>query len=234
MTDRLAKILEYQDIDMELNVVEKALHDNPVRKEYMANGKKLSAVSEKVASYEKKAEELINLHGSLNAKKSAIEEEIKQVQNSVDECVDEVGAKYLKEQNKKLIGELDEVSTKCEELASTINALLSEYSVYTKDVKQAKESYLKIKPVYDELVAETTKKREEINKRLADKVKEIDPSVLDKYLAKKKEQPFTKILFKCEGEFCSHCNQELSGLAKSKLADNSVIECENCHKLLYN
>lgn len=234
MNDKLKKILEYQEIDSELNIVEKELHDHPVRKEYLVNGKKLSNVGEKVSAYEKKAGELIALRNGIKDKQVAVEEEIKQIEKSVAECEDEVGARYLKEQSKALIAQLDALTAESEELSTQINALLGEYSAYTKDVKQAKESYLKIKPEYDNLVSEANKKREEINKRLAEKGKEVEPSVLDKYLAKKKEQPFSKILYKCEGDFCSHCNQELSGLAKSKLADSSVIECENCHKLLYS
>lgn len=233
MTEKLTKILEYQAIDMELNLIEKELHDHPVRKEYLVNGKKLSTVNEKVSAYEAKAEELIALYEKLTAKKNAVEEELRQIENSVAECKDEVGAKYLKEQGKNLIVKLDALVSEGEELLAGINNLLGEYSVYMKEIKQAKESYVKVKPQYDALVKEAAAKREEINKRLAAKGGEVESSVLDKYLAKKKEQPFTKILYKCEGEFCSHCNQELSGLAKSKLSENCVIECENCHKLLY-
>jgi len=158
----------------------------------------------------------------------------KKIENSINECEDEVGAKYLKDQNKAIIAKLDKLVADCEDLSNKISALLSEYSAYTKEVKLAKENYLKVKPEYEKLSEEVNAKKEQINKRLKEKEKEIDSEVMEKYKLKKKEQPSQKILYKCEGDFCAYCNQELSGLAKSKLNEHNVIECENCHKLLYN
>ena len=234
MTEKLAKILEYQEIDLELSDVEKKFHDSPVRKEYVVNGKKLSLFSDNVTRYEAKAKELLDEYKQATDQKSALMEEKTQIENSINECEDEVGAKYLKDQNKAIISKLDKLVADCEDLSNKISALLSEYSAYTKEVKLAKENYLKVKPEYEKLSEEINAKKEQIYKRLQEKEKEIDSEVMEKYKLKKKEQPSQKILYKCEGDFCAYCNQELSGLAKSKLNEHNVIECENCHKLLYN
>jgi predicted nucleic acid-binding Zn-ribbon protein len=62
--------------------------------------------------------------------------------------------------------------------------------------------------------------------------KGIDEDVLKKYKAKRSERIFP-ILCELKGDRCSKCGMELSIAGKEIVSSGKVIECENCHRILY-
>ena len=71
-----------------------------------------------------------------------------------------------------------------------------------------------------------------VKKELDVLAKDIDAEVLKKYEIKRSERIFP-ILCPVKDGRCSKCGSELSLAGKEKISSGAVVECDNCHRILY-
>ena len=235
MNQEIKNILAYQEIDMKLFTAERAYMQNPDILKFVKARKKGETMQETLTAFENKAQGLLERFHALGAEKDSLVEEKSQIEKSVESCEDQVGAEYLKTQTNLLIAKIEKLKIGMEELSQEINTVCSEYMAYAKEIKEAKATVAECKEVYTTLSADLKKVKEEVATELAKLESGLPADFLEKYKTRRKDKKMTLPFVKnCDGEFCAHCHQELSGLQKEKLSPNSLVECDNCHKFLYS
>ncbi len=235
MNQEIKNVLTYQETDMELFTAERAYMQNPDIIKFVKARKKGEGMQETLTAFENKAQGLLDRFHALSAEKSSLIEEKTQIEKTVETCEDQVGAEYLKTQTNLLIAKIEKLKTSMEELSQEMNTVCAEYMAYAKEIKEAKTVVGELKEVYKTLTEELKKKKEEVSAKLAQLESGVPADILDKYKTRRKDKKMTLPFVKeCEGEFCSHCHQELSGLQKGQLGPNGLVECDNCHKFLYS
>lgn len=234
MNQEIKNILSYQEIDMELFTAERTYMQNPDIIKFVKARKKGDTIQETLTSFETKAQGLLDRFHALSQEKDSLTEEKAQIEKTVEACEDQVGAEYLKTQTNLLIAKIEKLKTSMEELSQEMNTVCTEYMVYAKEIKEAKAIVGDLKETYITLTDELKKKKEEVSAKLAQLESGVPADFLEKYKTRRKDKKMTLPFVKdCEGEFCSHCHQELSGLQKGKLGPDGLVECDNCHKFLY-
>ena len=235
MNQEIKNILNYQEIDMQLFTAERAYMQNPDIIKFVKARKKGESIQETLTAFETKAQGLLDRLHALTAEKDSLTEEKAQLEKTVEDCEDRVGAEYLKTQTNLLIAKIEKLRASMEELSQEMNTVCSEYMAYAKEIKEAKTVVGELKDVYKALTDELKKKKEEVSAELAKIEGGLPSDFLEKYKTRRKDKKMTLPFVKeCEGEFCSHCHQELSGLQKGQLGPNGLVECDNCHKFLYS
>ncbi len=164
-----------------------------------------------------------------------LQEQSKEYEN-LDESDDLTELSYVK---KRALALTDEISA----LYDTINALYQEISSVMKEfntlkvkTKEAKAQYSEFVPKYNELKESKSAEIKKIQGELKKLEKEISPEELEKYKQKREEKIFPILHnIKVFGKkpHCSRCGTELPLAVYDSLKAGGIIECENCHRLLY-
>ncbi len=230
----LKAILNYQEIDRKLYQLERELAGSAERKKYAKLKKYMETASEKLDSLDVKAEalkrELVGLE-----EKYAITEAALVEFDHMEELVEEGGAD-LAFYRKKVAMHLDRMKKLKADLAALEEAikatdkefkeLKAEVIAKQAEYKAAKEEYNALKELKE---AEKTAIEAELKKASAG----IDEDVLATYRTKRKEKLFPVYAQLYSGR-CSCCSMEPPLAAQNKLSGGATIECDNCHRILYN
>jgi predicted nucleic acid-binding Zn-ribbon protein len=235
MNQEIKNVLAYQEVDTKLFTAEKAYMQNADVIKFAKARKKGETMQETLSAFENKAQGLLERFHALGTEKDSLVEEKTQIEKSVEECEDQVGAEYLKTQTNLIIAKIEKLKTAMEELSQEMNAVCSEYMAYAKEIKEAKVVVSELKDTYKTLTEEFKKTRDEVQAELVKMESGLSGEFLEKYKTRRKDKKITLPLVKdCDAEFCSHCYQELSQSLKGKLGQGELVECDNCHKFLYS
>lgn len=138
----------------------------------------------------------------------------------------EKDANTLKEKAEQKEVELEILIAEVEDF----DELLKEIGVRITD---AKKKYRKVKSIYDGEAGEIEKKYNIAKDKSDELIEKIDKSLLAKYkrLRGNYEDPLSIV---DSNSCCSGCNMQIASLAIQLLKEsNSIIECENCGRILY-
>ena len=227
---QLQAILNYQEIDRKLYKLERDLAASEERKEYIKLKKFLESAPEKLDSLEVKAASLAAEAETLEAKYAQVEATLSDFEN-IDELV-KSGAdiSFYKKKAQTKVEQLKKIRAEINTLTASIKATDAEYQKLKKQVIAAQKQYPEVSEKYKAVKSAQDTERKEIEKALAAAAAEVAPEMLAKYQTKRKEK-----LFPIVGELysgrCPFCSMEPPLAAKSKLKDG--IECDNCHKIIF-
>ena len=98
--------------------------------------------------------------------------------------------------------------------------------------KAAQEQLKEFGAKYNELKEARQPEMEKIKAELEELKKKVDPALMEKYLKKRGEKMYP-VFYEVSDKLCGACNMELSMAAQSKLKNGEIIECEQCHRLLF-
>jgi predicted nucleic acid-binding Zn-ribbon protein len=223
-------MLQYQEIDGKLVKLERDLAGSDERKEYVkvkkfleAAPEKLDALEVKATSFNAEAEALVKKCEQLEATLSDFENLNELVNSGADIAFYQKKAQSIIEKIKKLKAELSA-------LTASIKATDAEYQKLKKQVIGVQKQAPEISEKYKALKTSQDSERKEIEKQLATLAKDIDPVLLGKYNVKRKEKLFP-IVGQLYGGRCPFCSMEPPLAAKSKLPEG--IECDNCHRIIF-
>lgn len=228
----LQAILAYQEEDKKLYALERELAGCPERKDYIKRKKFLEAAADKLDAFDAKAVQLKNEARELTKRYLRTEDTLKDFAN-LDELV-EGGADiaFYKKSALSLSDELKKIKSELAALTAAVNSTHEEYQKLKKQViamqKQYKESFEK----YNAVKASKEGERREIEGKLAELKKGIPEDVMEKYRTKRKEKVFP-VVGKLKDNRCPFCSMQPPLAAMSKLTGGGVIECDNCHRILY-
>lgn len=229
----IEKILAYQEEDKKLFDIEKQLNDCPARQNGVKAQRFLRGVSETLAGLDAKSQELCTAYAQANTVLDSLKEDNAEFSAIAEKVTDEKELSYLKGKADELIKELNELTRKVQKIKQEMNELALTYGKLKNETVKNQEIYKKSGEEYAVLKKQTAPAREQIEKNLAELEKDVPAEVMKKYKEKRKDKHFP-IVYKIEGTYCSACGTSLSQKILDKLEnDGSLIECENCRKLIF-
>ena len=132
-----------------------------------------------------------------------------------------VELRHMFEQLEKKYAELADTIKDYENLDEMIGEQGGEISFYKKSAQQISDNLRGLKNEINRLIS-----------LIAEIAKSVPKDQLEKYKAKRKEKMYP-VVCEVKGNRCSQCGMELSIAELSKLASGNAIECDSCHRTLF-
>lgn len=229
---QIEQLLMYQKKDAELLKIEQEIAGSEERKKYMQTQSYLKKASDKLDKLEGQSQAILARLDNLNSRYAEVTETLKDFEH-LDELVE--GGADLSFYQRNVLQILDKIKT----LKQEINTLITiakeateEYQSLKKKVIAAQKQYPELHAAYQEFKKSKQDETDRISAELEKLSENIEPEILKKYQTKRSERIFP-ILCEIKAERCSKCGIELSIADKEKIAAGKVVECENCHRILY-
>lgn len=230
---QLTTLLKYQEEDEKLLRIERETAASEERKTFMQIKNYLTTAPEKLKTMDSKANEMSKILEKLTEDYREIAETLQDFEN-LDELV-EGGAdiSFYKKNATQLAEKLKAIKAQMQSLQKSMKAAVDEYRAFRKKTIEMQDKYAEAQKVYKEYKAKKVGETEEIQKRLNELEKDVDPAFMTAYKNKRSERIFP-ILCPVQNSRCSKCGMELSLVGKEKISGGKLTECENCHRILYN
>jgi len=230
---QVQQLLKYQEVDRKLLEIEKEKASSEERKNFVQAKNFLLKASEKLDTLEAKAIELKSILSKLNEKYDEISETLGEFEN-LDELLDEdAGVAFYKKNILQLIDSLHSVKAEISSLVKSVKDADEEYRAMKKKVLEVQKKYNEeYAPNYKKYTEVKEKEMAVVRKELDELKKGIDPAIMQKYESKRGERIFP-ILCSVKNGRCSKCGNELSLSGKEKITSGAVVECDYCHRFLY-
>ena len=229
----IKSLLEYQNVDSTLREIEVALSKSEERKKARSAKNFLDGANETLAKLDQRAEELVAKYNGAIKLYSQLSEEAKEYDGIGD--MDEDQLLYVKKKAQSLTEEVNNLYSAIDHLAKEIDSVLKEFAQLKADIKRAKAQYTEFVPKYNELKASKEGEMNEIKAKLKKLASKIDPAIMEKYLQRRKDKIFPVLNEATEmskNAYC-RCGTQLPGTSYLTLKSGNIVECENCHRLLY-
>lgn len=229
---QVEKLLKYQETDEKLLKLERDLGNSDERKNYVQAKSFLTKAPEKLDALEAKAVELAALVSELNKKYAEIAETLSDFDH-IDEMVDGgADISFYKKNVTQISDRLKSIKAEVSSLTKAIKDADEEYQQMKKKTIDMQKQYSESTEAYKKLKESLQIEALAVKKELDALKKNIEPEVMKKYEIKRSERIFP-ILCAENGGRCSKCGSELSLAGKEKVSSGSVVECDNCHRMLY-
>lgn len=229
----IQKLLAYQTADKKLREIEKTLSSSEDRKKMLAAKKYIDSVVENVNKLDDKAEKLELAYQQATNEQLKLQEQQAELVRALDESEDENAVSFLMKKVDELIAKIKALGEKATAIEEEIKAVVSEYNGIKAKTKAAQEQYQKNGAQYNELKKSLKADKESVDKELASLQKEVEPSLMEKYLVKRNVGKMYPVLYELRGNLCSACNMELPAAELTKLKKGEVVECGNCGRIIY-
>ncbi len=228
----LQSLLKYQEVDSKLKRIEQELATCEERKKYFQARKFLENASDKLDQIDARALDLKHMAQILTKKYLEMNEILKDLSN-IDELIASGADVTFYVKNAQAL------SDGLKALKSDINGLINKINEAAEEYKKLKSNTIKMQKQYNEYrekfyAIKDSKKAEteKITAQLQEIEKNISPELISRYKNKRKESIFP-VLCTLKNERCAMCGMELPLAAHSRLSGGNMIECENCHRFIY-
>ena len=229
---QVEKLLKYQETDEKLLKLERDLGNSEERKNYVQAKSFLTKAPEKLEALDAKAVELSALVAELNKKYQEIAETLSDFDH-IDEMVDGgANIAFYKKNVTQISDKLKSIKAEIASLTKTIKDAEEEYQQMKKKTIDMQKQYTESSESFKKLKESLQGEALSVKKELDALKKDIQPEVMKKYEIKRSERIFP-ILCAEKGGRCSKCGSELSLAGKEKISSGGVVECDNCHRILY-
>lgn len=229
---QVEKLLKYQQTDEKMLKIERETGNSEERKNYVQAKSFLTKAPEKLDSLDAKARELTALLSELNKKYEEISETLSDFDH-IDEMVDGgADIAFYKKNVTQITEKLKTIKAEVASLSKAIKDADEEYQSMKKKTIAMQKQYAEASEVYKKFKESKQAEAVAVKKELDVLAKDIDAEVLKKYEIKRSERIFP-ILCPVKDGRCSKCGSELSLAGKEKISSGSVVECDNCHRILY-
>ena len=234
----LKPLFAYQEAEKKLASAEAALRNTPSRIKLnqlyrlLKNQQQLVSklndeLHEREQQFLRIKEQVEKLADSLDLEKSELETMQKDEESTSEEMAE-------------LRGDLDTLQRDMNSCLREIRKSQQQIEKSLEDYQSARSVYAKAKKEYDALKAVCEKEKEDfssesesLTKEIESLARSVDPVLMERYNRAKlhnASQPMAKVI----NSRCSGCNMSLPTSVIKKLeADNVIVECENCGRILY-
>ena len=226
------EMLKYQIRENDLIKIEKELGASPERKRLIRAKNFLNDFDANIASMDCKAHELMAEFKKINEKSSDLAKQLEEYANMSGNSDGEDEHNYFIKKVSKFEEKITLTEKDLTQVTADIKLHLQNFDDYRKKVKLAKEEYNSFKSKYDEL--KNARKCEALG--IQKDLSEIESKIPDDLFKKYKNVRAKKIypaLVPLAVENCGGCRMELSMNRISELKAKTIIECEECNRLIY-
>ena len=228
----LDKLLEYQAEDDKLREIEEEEKSTEEFKKYAQAYRFVKGAPEKQEQFEKRSKELTALVEELNRQNAEITSEIEEYADLEDMVEGGGDLSYYEKALRELKKKLSALKAKMEELQGDIKKTLEGYSSFTEKREAMKKQGKEYQAKYEAIRSVRAAEKDALKKKMAQLAKEIPADVLDKYKAKIAEK-IIPVFVPLTGGSCK-CGMDFSLSQQSTLSGGNLIECEHCHRFVYN
>lgn len=229
---QIAQLLLYQEKDSELLKIEQEISGSDERKKYAQTKSYLNKASEKLDKLEAQSQAILKHLDALNASYAEISDTLKDFEHLDDLVEGGADLSFYQRNLTQIIEQIRALKGEIAALTSRAKETTDEYQTMKKKVITAQKQYPELHAAFQEFKKSKQEQTDKITKELESLAKGIDPEVLRKYQAKRSERIFP-IICEIKADRCSKCGIELSIADKEKVSAGKVVECENCHRILY-
>ncbi len=228
------EMLTYQELDRELNRLERDLRKN----DFYLKRKKLKAMQaeyeDKLNKLDQKAFELKNQLANARNLMQKITNFILEQNKELDEVESESELNYM---NKKLAENMDALTAvendikrilkEGEEVARNFEAISAEIPKIIAGIKKCNEEFAKATEAVKPRVTELKQRQAELRKL-------INPEVFAMYKKLSESQIHPVFVPLQDGVRCGGCRMEMPrGVVESKMQVNKYMVCEHCGRIIY-
>lgn len=225
-------MLEYQELDIELNKLKKA-NVNSADRNNMAKLKEYILDEQgKRVKLEADAKDLLNDYAKL---KKQYDVNIDKIQKLTSTDLNAVSLDSVDE----ILATINGLSSELFQLERTINNIINKikeslksFDIAKKNIQKAKSKYDIYKTQYEKGIKDSMPKIKEIEARMLELEKTLNPELFAKYKALKAEKIFP-VFVTMVGGHCSGCRVEIPTAKANKLKTEKTIVCE-CHRIIYS
>lgn len=225
-------LLKYQEVDAKLNKIDSELSKSEERQKFMSARKYLEGVSDLIAKLEQKSAELSANYNNIVNKQNSIKEQITEFHHSLEIVEDEAGASFLLKKADELFAVLKSIEEETSKIETEMKNTIKEYVNVVSTFKKAKEQYAVYREKYVQLKDKYADERKSIIDELEKLKKDVEPSLMERYL-KKREDKIFPVLFEVKNGFCGACGMEVPSATDARLKAGEIIECDQCRRLMY-
>lgn len=228
----LDKLLEYQAEDNKLRKIEEEIRSGEEYKKYAQANRFMSGAQEKLEAMDRRAGEMKALLEEIGRRDEEISGEIAEY-NGLEDMIKEGGdIGYYEKTVRALSDRLRALKAELGKLTGEIKAAGEEYKKFREQTIAMQKQRKEYKEKYDAIRASRAGEAEKIKKNLAALAKDVPANILEKYAAKSRERIFPIFVPLTNGGCV--CGMSFPLAQQSKLSGGNVIECEHCHRFVYN
>lgn len=229
----ISKIIEYQKKDAELFKIENQLAKSEFKKNYQDMIAVVKKAQEKSSQLENQAGLLLKDFNLLNKTYNENNANVEILASKDLSKLSETEFETLTKNVNALVNNLNILEKKILQIAEKLNISLNEFDTAKKNYGSAKAKYTENKKKYDELAASKQPEIEKIKGELANMEKSIDSKLIAKYKQHRQDKLFP-VFAPLTGRSCGVCMLELSSVEVDKVKSQGYLECDNCHRIIYN
>lgn len=229
---QISQLLLYQQKDSELLKIEQEIAGSEERKKFAQTKNYLSKASEKLDKLEGQSQAIISRLDLLNKNYEEIVETLKDFEHLDDLVEGGADLSFYQRNLTQLIDKIKGLKAEIATLTAKAKEMSDEYQSMKKKVIAAQKQYPELQKAFKDFKQSRQQQTDAITKELEKLAQEINPEVLRRYQVKRSERIFP-IICEIKNDRCSKCGIELSIADKDKVAAGNVVECENCHRILY-
>lgn len=228
----LEAILEYQKKDGQLVKIENEISNSKAKKVVNQMVAVVKDGQQKIVSIEKNANNLIKSFQDLEANFNKQNKLLDSLNKTKLEDLQPEKLEQLEKQTNAITAELLVLEKSIAKLSKEISATLKDFEASKKDVLSAKQRHKQAMQAYNTLLETKKEEMENLKKELAELEKKAEPKLIQKYkkMREDKKYPVFVPLLK---NSCGGCLMELSISQHNKLDEKGMLECENCHRIIY-
>lgn len=234
---RLEALLAYQQTELEKERAEAAVRSTPARVRLSKLHRLLKTQQATIARLNEELEARAAQAKRLGERADQLEKQLSLESGEFDTIRQD--EESTAEEMTELRGDIEKLSREMAAAAREAKAMLTEMAAAAEEYQTTRQTAGKAKKEYDQLRAVCEQERADSAEELAafdlklSRIeRDIDPTTMQRY--RRARQHHSAPVVKVENGKCSGCNMSLPmALLKRLSAPGTLLECENCGRLLY-
>ena len=228
----LKDILEYQKKDAMLVKIDRDLENSQQKVEVNKLVEQVKQVQSKLVALENSATQLVAEFEKVKQTFEKEDNKLQKVKDTDFSDKDETELRDAEIQIKKEIGGLLGFGKEIKTLSDKITKTVKEFEQTKAYGVECKDKYKTSLNKYKQFSANKNEEREKILSELEELKKRIDSKIMNKYLQMRDDHKFP-ILVPLVNQSCGGCAMNLPNARYDLLKKNHLLECENCHRIIY-
>ncbi|MBQ9513403.1 MAG: hypothetical protein IJR66_00260 [Clostridia bacterium] len=225
-------LVKYQTVDAKLKQIENELGKSEERKKAITARKYLEGVSELIAKLEQKASDLSVSYNNLAVKQASVNEQIAELNRSLEIVEDETGATFLLKKTDELYALLKSVEEETVKIETEMKNVMKEFKNVIDTCNKAKEQYAEYSKKFNEIKDTYKDEVASIKGELAELKKKVDPTLMEKYEKKRLDKILFPIVVPVSDNSCV-CGMQVPLATMESLKAGNICECDNCRRIMY-
>ncbi|MBC8530925.1 zinc ribbon domain-containing protein [Gehongia tenuis] len=229
----LDMLLEYQNLDLQLDQLEKKLRQDPTRLKLLKVRNFFNEKQKQLQNMDQSAEQQQKLFLTLQKEiKLATEQLLDLKEEQQDEELDLHGLQDLRKRTESLLDVLVKREKELKSIVDAWSTVESRLRRMNAQIVAAKRDYAELKKEYDDIFKNYQKQMAPYQAKKKDMEGDLDPELLKRYkrIRSARPNPVAPIV----NNQCSGCNMELpSAMLMMMREAPRPMECENCGRILF-